>query len=327
MKAGTIGERRYPFDWKRSAVLLLAFACLLSGSGRAQDASANSADATGDDADVSVATLPVASTAQDRSREAWSMLTDAASDAKHPTARIQALAALGMLRSSRSEKMIVDAMDATDLDVRTAAALAAGQTGDRNLTTSLRNLLDDKEPQVAFTAAMTLWKMNDRSGEDILMAVVDGDRSAGPSMMHGTEHKIDKDLHNPAMLARVGAMQGAEMFMGPFGYGITAFQFIHQSGGNLARAAAIGQIAQERSAPIHKELLAALGDKDPMVRAAAAKGLVDYRDPATSTALYALFTDPKIPVRLTAAAAYLRTTGTPGPPTKKASRVAKGREE
>jgi hypothetical protein len=31
-------------------------------------------------------------------------------------------------------------------------------------------------------------------------------------------------------------------------------------------------------------------------------------------AVYALLTDSKQPVRLTAAAAYLRTTGVPGPP-------------
>ena len=114
------------------------------------------------------------------------------------------------------------------------------------MAANLRNLLDDKEPEVAFTAAMTLWKMNDKSGEDILMAVVDGDRSAGPTMVHGTEHKIDKDLHNPEMLARMGVMQGASMFLGPFGYGITAFEFIHQSGGDLTRVAAIEQISRRR---------------------------------------------------------------------------------
>ena len=199
-----------------------------------------------------------------------------------------------------------------DLDVRTAAALAAGQTRDRNLTTPLRNLLDDKEPQVAFTAAMTLWKMNDKSGEDILVAVVDGDRSAGPTLMHGTEHKINKELHDPAAMAKMGALQGASMLLGPFGFGITAFEYIHQSGGDLSRVSAIEEIAQERTEPIHKELVAALGDKDQAVRAAAAKALVDYHDKATSMAVYALLADSKQPVRLTAAAAYLRTMGTPG---------------
>jgi HEAT repeat protein len=210
--------------------------------------------------------------------------------------------------------MIVDAMHDPDLDVRTAAALAAGLTKDRNFTTPLRNLLDDKEPQVVFIAAVTLWKMGDKSGEDILMAVVDGDRSATPTLIHGTEHTINSDLHNPAMLARIGAIQGAAMLLGPFGFGLTAFEYIHKSGGDLSRVTAIEQISQERIEPVHKELVAALGDKDPTVRAASAKALVDYHDKPTSDAVYALLEDPKQPVRLTSAAAYLRTTGTPGPP-------------
>ncbi len=242
------------------------------------------------------------------------MLTDSAGDTKHPQFRIEALAGLGLLNTPHSEKLIEAAMSDPDVDVRTAAALAAGQTEDRNLTTPLRALLDDNEPQVAFAAAMTLWKMDDRSGEDILMAVVDGDRGTNPTMMHGTEHKIDKDLHDPGKLARLGAMQGASMLLGPFGVGISALEFIHQNGGDVARASAIQAIGEERTEPIHKELIAALGDKDALVRAAAAMGLVDYRDSATSAALYPLFVDSKHSVRLIAAAAYLRTTGVPGPP-------------
>ena len=268
----------------------------------------------GDQDEAPAATLPAESTPEGRDRQAWSILIDAMDDAKHPQTRIQALAALGLLRSPRSEAMIVDAMADPDVDVRTAAALAAGQTKDRNLTTPLRNLLDDKEPQVDFTAATTLWKMNDKSGEDILMAVVTGDRSANPTLMHGTEHKINKDLHDPAKMAKIGAIQGAAMLLGPFGFGITAFEFIRQNGGDLARVSAIEQISQEKTGPIYKELVDALGDKDLTVRAAAAKALTDYHDKPTSLAVYKLFVDPKVPVRLTAAAAYLRTTGTPGPP-------------
>jgi HEAT repeat protein len=283
---------------------------------------ANSDAAVAGEGDLPAGSLPEHANAAQRADTAWTMLSDAAADGKRPQTRIQALAALGMLRTRRSEKLIEAAMQDDDLDVRTAAALAAGQSGDRNLTTPLRNLLDDKEPQVVFTAAMTLWKMNDRSGEDILMAVADGDRSTNPSMMHGTAHKIDKDLHQPAKLAKLGAMQGAAMLLGPFGFGITAYNFIHQSGGDLARASAIEAIAQQRTPPIHKELIDALQDKDPAVRAAAAKGLVDYRDYPTSMAIYGLFVDPKNPVRLTAAAAYLRTTGTPGPNATAAAKAA-----
>jgi HEAT repeat protein len=299
-------------------VILLALASAPIEVATAQqpaDAAANPAKVDGEVAGDTSATgaAPVEATPAAREREAWRLLTDAMADTKHPQTQIQALAALGLLGSPRSEKMIADAMADSDLDVRTAAVLSAGQTKDRNLTTNVRNLLDDKEPQVAFTAATTLWKMGDRSGEDILMSVVDGERSANATMMHGTEHKIGKDLHDPAMLAKLGALQGASMMLGPFGFGITAFEYMHQSGGDLARVSAIEQISQERTEPIHQELIAALTDKDQTVRAAAAKALVDSRDKTTSAAVYALLIDPKQPVRLTAAAAYLRTVGTPGP--------------
>jgi HEAT repeat protein len=303
----------------RHTLAFIIAAALLCAAAFAQDAKTQATPANPDaaiagDQDMPAENLPAKSTPAQRADRAWSMLTDAAAvDPKHPQTRIQALAALGMLRTPRAAKLIEAAMHDPDLDVRTAAALAAGQSGDRNLSTPLRELLDDPEPQVVFTAAMTLWKMNDRSGEDILMAVADGERSANPTLMHGTRHKIDSTLHDPGKMAKLGATEGASMLLGPFGFGIAAFNFIHQSGGDIARASAIEAIAQEHTPPVHQELLAALADKDPAVRAAAAKGLVNYRDAATSMAIYALFVDPKNPVRLTAAAAYLRTTGIPGP--------------
>jgi hypothetical protein len=307
--------------WTKRAMVLVALAGCMGGVSLGQDASAKKTPEPGTQADSQVVgdtdqapTLPKATTVEERSRAAWGMLSDAVGDTKHAQTRIYGLAALGLLRSARAEKMITDAMGDPDVDVRTAAVLAAGETKDRNLTTPLRNMLDDKEPEVVYSAAMTLWKMGDKSGEDILMSVVDGDRSASASMMHGTGHKINRDLHDPAKMAKLGAIQGAYLLLGPFGYGITAFEFIHQSGGDLSRAAAIEQISQERIEPVHKELVAALLDKDLTVRAAAAKALMGYHDDATQKAVYALLADAKQPVRLTAAAAFLRTTGVPGPP-------------
>lgn len=309
------------FGWVGAGLVLLWLAnpggvtqaMAQDASGKGQSAPAATAGAVAGNQEQPSPALPANATPEERDRVAWKLLTDAAADPKSTQTRIQALAALGLLRCTRAEKMITDAMAEPDLDVRAAAALAAGQTKDRNLTTPLRNLLDDKEPEVAFAAAMTLWKMNDKSGEDILMAVVDGERNAGPTLINGTKHKISKNLHDPAMLAKLGALQGASMLLGPFGFGITAFEYIHQSGGDVARASAIEELAQEKTEPIHKELLAALGDKDQVVRAAAVKALADYHDKATQMAVYALLTDSKQPVRLTAAAAYLRTTGVPGP--------------
>jgi len=322
---GTCGRRRG--EKAKHLCLVLAMLCALHLFARAalaqtQAAQAQEAQAAGDqtaakpDADEAppVSVDLSKETPAERINEAWRTLTDALGNVKRPQIRIQALAAIGLMRTPRSEKMIVQALADPDVDVRTAAVLAAGESKDRNLGTNLRTMLDDKEPQVAFTAATTLWKMGDKSGEDILVSVVDGERRAGPTLVNGTKQTINRDLHDPAALAKIGALQGASMLLGPFGFGIAAYEYIKKNGGDLSRVVAIEEIAQERTEPIHKELLAALGDKDPTVRATAAKALVDYRDAATSKAVFALLADTKLPVRLTAAAAYLRTTGMPGPP-------------
>jgi HEAT repeat protein len=245
---------------------------------------------------------------------AWSMLTSALLDTKHTALQTQALAALGTIgSSSRAAKMITDSMHAPDLDVRTAAVLAAGQspaqTAKRNFSMELRTLLDDKEPQVAVAAASTLWKMGDHSGEDILVAVAAGERKASAGLMDSTRHTITTDLHNPSTIARIGALQGASMLLGPFGFGITAYEYIHKNGADTSRTLAIELISQSKTKPIHDELINALTDKDVGVRAAAAKALGEYHDKETAAAIANLFYDSKPPVRLTAAAAYLRASG------------------
>jgi HEAT repeat protein len=252
-------------------------------------------------------------TVAQNTQEAWDMLTNTANDPKHPDVRIQALAALGTLGvNARAEPLIVAAMKDPDVDVRTAAVLAAGQTKNRNFTTNIRNMLNDKEPQVVFASATTLWKMNDRSGEDILIAVVDGDRKATAGLKDSAMHTMNKDLHSPSTLARIGALQAGSMLLGPFGIGITAYEYMRKNGGESARVTAIEQISQEKTNPIRANLISALGDKDPAVRAAAAKALgTNYHDKGVSDALLPVFDDTKRPVRLTAAAAYINSTTLP----------------
>ena len=245
---------------------------------------------------------------------AWSMLTSTVSDTRHTPVRVQALAALGTIGSSpRAADLILSAMKDPDLDIRTAAVLAAGQapqvSAKRLFTNQLRALLDDKEPQVAVSAATTLWKMGDHSGEDILMAVADGERKASAGLLDSTRHAVTNDLHNPSSIARLGAIQGASMLLGPFGFGITAYEYIHKNGADTSRHLAIELLAQSKTKPIHDELVSALTDKDVGVRAAAAKALGDYHDKPTAAAIANLFYDSKPPVRLTAAAAYLRSSG------------------
>lgn len=241
--------------------------------------------------------------------QAWTILTGAATDG-HSETKIQALAALGLMgHNMRSTRLIKDLMKDKDVDVRVAAALAAGETKSPAITSALRDLLDDKEPAVSYIAALTLWKMHDRSGEDVLTAVVDGDRKTSAGMIHGTKHTINKQLHDPAALAKYGATQGAYYFLGPFGIGLTAWDYLHKNGGDTARVSAIEAVSQNHTAPIRAELIDATDDKDLGVRAAACKALARYHDKDVAPALAKVFDDSKPPVRLTAAAAYLISTG------------------
>lgn len=237
---------------------------------------------------------------------AWSLLTTAASQAKRPQTRVQALAALGTMGlNPRAARLIRDAMEDPDVDVRTAAILAAEATHNRTLIAPIRDRLKDPEPQVVFAAASTLWKLHDRSGKAILMAVADGERSATPTLMHGASQDMNRELHNPSGLARIGVTEGASMLLGPFGFGLTAIEYMRRNGATTARAAAIDLLGQENSHDVRAELLDALTDKDPAVRAAAAKSLGQRHDATLARPIGSLFTDSKLPVRLTAAAAYI----------------------
>jgi HEAT repeat protein len=252
---------------------------------------------------------------------AWKMLEDALADDKHPDTRTQALAALSTMGNNpRAGKMITSAFADKEPDVRTAAVLAVGLTKNRMLIPALRHMLDDKEPQVAFAAATTLWKLGDHSGQDFLVAVVDGDRPATPGMVHGSMLAANKKLHDPAALARLGALEGAQLLLGPFGFGISAYEYMKRNGGTGSpRVTAIEDLSQIKSPAVRSEMLGAVTDKDPAVRATAAKALSSYHDPDVNQALAMLFTDSKKPVQLAGAAAYLISSGAVATPVRQPS--------
>ncbi len=80
----------------------------------------------------------------------------------------------------------------------------------------------------------------------------------------------------------MGALQGASMLLGPFGFGVTAYEYIHKSGGDLARVSAIEPIAQERTKPIHEATGGSAGRQGPDRARGSGEGAGDYHDKATS---------------------------------------------
>ena len=247
---------------------------------------------------------------------AWSLLTQYSAADKGQEERIQAMAALGTMGTdSHAARLIGEAITGHDMDVRTAAVLAAAQTKNPEIIPKLRAALDDNEPQVAYAAATTLWKMRDDGGEDLLLAVVSGDRSDKLGLIKKERHKAAHDLHSPGAMAKIGIDQGAGFFLGPFGFGIKAIELIHKNGGDPNRAVAVDLLAQQHTQTVHDALIDALSDHDVAVRAASVRGLAQWPGPETAKILLPLFTDDKLAVRLSAAAAYIRMVDPhPAPP-------------
>jgi HEAT repeat protein len=214
------------------------------------------------------------------------------------------LSSLGSNR--RANELIAAALKDTNLDVRTAAVLAAGKTKSRALVEPVKKLLDDAEPQVVFAAATTLWtQFKDKSGEDILAAIAAGDRKANPSLIHGAKHDISRTLHSPSSLEKIGIVTGAGLVLGPFGFSVSAVEYARKNGSDSSRVKSISLLAEEKTEAVREQMRSALDDKDPGVRAAAAMALGGFHRPQDVKSLAALLDDSKLPVRLAASAACI----------------------
>lgn len=257
-------------------------------------------------------------TERQRVDRCWTIILASLQDTKNGDRQAQAMNALSeMPHSARATGLIAQSMTDPKVDVRTAAILAAGKTKAPALLEPLRKLLDDPEPQVAFAAAATLWKQfGDSSSADILQAVMEGDRRTGPTLMRSARHDMSHTMHSPSALARIGLNTGAGLLLGPFGYAVTGAEYVHAKGGTAARVQAIELLSERRTPALADELISALGDKEEAVRAAAVHHLGQYGSPTYAPAIAPLLDDSRLPVRLSAAAAYINSVerSKPAPP-------------
>jgi hypothetical protein len=242
----------------------------------------------------------------------WVHLTNGLTGTKNTDTRIAAVTGLSLLGGQpRAEKLVRDALHDADIDVRLAAIVAAGEmvkSGSRSLTTDLRTLLTDADPKVAFTTASTLWKLDDASGEDILMAVAQGDNSGNYSFVKNSEHNASRTLHSPAALAKIAATQTMVILVPPIGMGMGAYGYLRGTAGIAPQVTAITQISKRQTAPVKKALIEATKTKDNGARLAAAEALAKFRGDDVRDALRPLLTDSKDNVRFTASAAYIRVS-------------------
>jgi HEAT repeat protein len=314
-------------------IVLICFLCLVRVLSLAQpQQTAPPAQAPADttvdndeepDTPVAQSAKPAETSAESVISAAWEMLETALSNSKAQAqqARIDAVAAIGTLGDfERAQRWLRDAARDPDRYVRLAAVTAMGASKAKIFIPDLKAALEDSAPEVSFAAAVSLWKMHDRSGEKILYGVLAGERKVKQGFIGSGLHEANQDLHTPSKLAAIGAQQGAYALFGPFGIGVDALRMMRKGGnGNSARVLTATLLAEDSSIATRQQLLDALQDRDYFVRASAARALGNYRGEQVTEALQDTLEDPKPAVRLMAAASYIRASH-PVPAKQKARR-------
>jgi HEAT repeat protein len=242
--------------------------------------------------------------------DAWAALMGSLQDLDHKDVRVQALAALGLLGDNpQAVGMIQASLADPEKDIRLAAVLASADAKAPALYDALHVTLADSDATVAFSAARVLAKARDSAGENVLLAVSRGTKGTSGALSASLIDTAKKTMSNgfkqTAEMVKVGAQQSADLILSPFGVGNFGSEQVKKFGGDSTRMMAVQSLGEYSSQAVRDELIALLAERDAGVRAIAARSLAHFHDPVVCTALTHVMYDAKLPVKLTASAAYL----------------------
>jgi len=245
----------------------------------------------------------------------WQLLAEGM-ESRTVARRQEALGALGTLGArERAIQLVVAALDDKDPSVRQLAARNLGQMHAKSAIPELREALNDDSAGVSFAAAKSLWDMGDRSGRDVFIGILSGEKSNSMGMMKDQMESAKKHLQDPRGLAVIGAKEAASSLFGPAGWGITIVEEVTKDRSASARAMSAALLGHDASKDAVRELDEALWDKNWIVRAAAAQALGECKRREQIKHLRALLWDGKPAVRYMAAASIIRLS-----PSKAAAR-------
>ncbi len=239
---------------------------------------------------------------------AWSILTRGVAD-ENATRRAQAITALGTIEKlPKAIELVEPALADKEWTVRQAAAAALGEMKARTSIPKLHQALDDNTPEVIFAAAKALWDLGDRTGRDVFVEILAGERRDSPGLVRGSVRDARSKLHNRAGLAWMGLKHGAGFALGPFAMGIGVMEEMLKDNSAAARALSATILASDTNPESLEQIEGALGDKNWVVRTAAAKALGSRSSRGSIPKLERLLDDEKEAVRYTAAAAIVKQT-------------------
>ena len=232
---------------------------------------------------------------------------------RNPDTRKRAVAALSLaaFREPWQSRLIAMLQD-KDAEVRVATVSGLSEIKNKTVAAELRKAIDDPVPEVSFAAAKALWSLRDPAGKRALMAVVAGESKASSSFLSRQKRDALRMMHTPKTALMFAARQGAAFAPVPgLGGGISSMQAILSDPEVSGRAAAALLLAQQNDSETLEALKDALTEKDASLRAAAVHALALTNKMVYRKDIAPLLKDDSEPVRLRAAAAYLRLSRVP----------------
>jgi HEAT repeat protein len=230
--------------------------------------------------------------------------------------RRQALLAAGSIGATPEVVKFIEEGLLRDKDtlVRQTAAAVLGQLKATESIPPLKQAMDDKNIEVAFSAAKALAEMGDTDGREFLIEVLTGERKGKPGFVAQNLKHAKKQL-TPTELALMGAKEAAGVLFGPAAIGIVVVEKAVKGGksdGVSGRTIAVAELATHPDDHTRKLLEWALTDDDMSVRAAAARELGACGNSQTIPRLQTAMNDEHAAVRYMAAASVIRLTGHAG---------------
>jgi HEAT repeat protein len=224
----------------------------------------------------------------------------------HPAVRSKVVEYL-VRHGERVVQLLIDQLDAEDLETRHAAVVGLGRIGDRAATPALLDILA-KDSALTVVTAGALARIGDpRAFEPLLDLVGHPDpavRQAVIAALNSIGHpdmarRIVPLLRDPRVHVRESALRIA----GYFGYRECADDLLEScSDADAAvRRAALEHLAFLDDSRVLTTLLSALGDPDPVMRAAAVQSLTRLEDARVGQPLTEALRDPDPWVRYFAA--------------------------
>lgn len=239
---------------------------------------------------------------------AWRCLREGLNN-KDVDHRIQAVYALGTLGVQSGAVVPVESeLEDKDSSVRQAAAKTLGDMQAFQSIPSLQAALDDQSAAVSFAAAQALWRMGDKSGTNVLVQVLAGERSVSSGLIQSQSHDMHEKLHDPTSLTEFGATTAAGVFFPGAGFGVAAVKELASDKNAGARAVSAGLLSSGTDSDDRAILEQALNDKNWAVRAAAADALGHAGDMSDVNKLMPMLDNGHPTVKYRAAAAIVRLT-------------------